>query len=109
LNVGEAIYLAAKVPHAYLDGDCIEIMACSDNVVRAGLTPKFKDVDVLLDMLVYDGATPSEKLFKPTVMDDQHKYTLLFKPEIRDFAIAKILVSFQRIETIKNTIKYKKY
>lgn len=93
LNVGDAIYLAAKVPHAYLDGDCIECMACSDNVVRAGLTPKFKDVDVLLDMLVYEGATPSEKLFKPKVLDEQHKYTLLFKPEIQDFAVAKISVS----------------
>lgn len=28
-------------------------MACSDNVVRAGLTPKFKHVDVLVDMLTY--------------------------------------------------------
>ena len=28
-------------------------MANSDNVVRAGLTPKFRDVDVLVDMLTY--------------------------------------------------------
>lgn len=28
-------------------------MACSDNVVRAGLTPKFKDVDTLVSMLTY--------------------------------------------------------
>jgi mannose-6-phosphate isomerase len=29
-------------------------MAASDNVVRAGLTPKFKDVDTLVDMLTYE-------------------------------------------------------
>lgn len=42
LKPGEAIYLAANEPHAYLSGDCIECMANSDNVVRAGLTPKLK-------------------------------------------------------------------
>ncbi len=38
---------------SYLDGHCIECMACSDNVVRAGLTPKFKDVDQLCSMLTF--------------------------------------------------------
>jgi mannose-6-phosphate isomerase len=42
------------VPHAYLRGNIIECMANSDNVVRAGLTPKFKDVDTLVEMLKYD-------------------------------------------------------
>jgi mannose-6-phosphate isomerase len=53
LAQGEAIYLSANIPHAYLFGDGVECMACSDNVVRAGLTPKFKDVAVLCDMLDY--------------------------------------------------------
>lgn len=47
------IFCAQDVPHAYLKGNCVECMAMSDNVVRAGLTPKFKDVDLLLRMLVY--------------------------------------------------------
>lgn len=34
-------------PHAYISGNCIECMANSDNVVRAGLTPKYKDVKTL--------------------------------------------------------------
>lgn len=88
---GEAIYLQAKVPHAYLSGDCIECMACSDNVVRAGLTPKFKDLEVLLEMLDYEGAAPSQKLFQPTNVDaSDHKYTWMFKPPIKDFAVCKI-------------------
>ena len=37
---GEAMFLRANLPHAYLSGDCVECMACSDNVLRAGLTPK---------------------------------------------------------------------
>ena len=31
-------------PHAYIKGDCIECMANSDNVIRMGLTTKFKDI-----------------------------------------------------------------
>jgi mannose-6-phosphate isomerase len=53
LNRGESFYISANVPHAYISGDCVECMALSDNVVRAGLTPKFKDIDTLCKMLVY--------------------------------------------------------
>ncbi|CAG8465361.1 7764_t:CDS:2 [Paraglomus brasilianum] len=48
LNPGQAIFLGANEPHAYLFGDCVECMAASDNVVSTGLTPKFKDVPVLV-------------------------------------------------------------
>jgi mannose-6-phosphate isomerase len=47
LEPGEAIYLAANEPHAYLSGELIEAMASSDNVIRAGLTPKLRDTQVL--------------------------------------------------------------
>ena len=53
LNPGEALYLGANEPHAYLCGECIECMAASDNVVRAGLTPKHRDVQTLCSMLTY--------------------------------------------------------
>ena len=56
LEPGECIYLGANEPHAYLKGTIIECMANSDNVVRAGLTPKFVDTDVLLNMLTYSQA-----------------------------------------------------
>jgi len=42
LDAGEAIYLAANEPHAYVSGELVECMATSDNVIRAGLTPKFR-------------------------------------------------------------------
>lgn len=53
LNPGEALYLGANELHAYLRGECIECMATSDNVVRAGLTPKDRDVHILCSMLTY--------------------------------------------------------
>jgi mannose-6-phosphate isomerase len=53
LKPGQAIFTDAGVPHAYIKGNIIECMANSDNVVRAGLTPKFKDVDTLLEIMDY--------------------------------------------------------
>lgn len=53
LKPGEALFLRDSEPHAYISGDGVEIMACSDNVVRAGLTPKWKDVSTLINMLTY--------------------------------------------------------
>jgi mannose-6-phosphate isomerase len=53
LRAGKAIFLDAGVPHAYLKGNIIECMANSDNVIRAGLTAKFKDMETLVDILTY--------------------------------------------------------
>ncbi|WP_432927553.1 mannose-6-phosphate isomerase, class I [Microbispora sp. CA-135349] len=48
LAPGEALFLGAGVMHCYLEGFAVEIMACSDNVLRAGLTGKHVDVEELL-------------------------------------------------------------
>lgn len=58
LNPGQALYLGANEPHAYISGECIECMATSDNVVRAGLTPKHRDVQTLCSMLTYKQGFP---------------------------------------------------
>lgn len=54
LAEGEAIFTEAGVPHAYLKGNIIECMANSDNVVRVGLTTKFKDAKALLEIMRYE-------------------------------------------------------
>ncbi|MFO7447986.1 MAG: mannose-6-phosphate isomerase, class I [Ignavibacteriaceae bacterium] len=54
LKPRQAIFTGAGVPHAYLQGNIIECMANSDNVVRAGLTNKFQDIETLLKILKYD-------------------------------------------------------
>lgn len=58
LNPGEALYIGANEPHAYIFGECVECMATSDNVVRAGLTPKHMDVQTLCSMLSYKQGYP---------------------------------------------------
>lgn len=64
--------------------DCVECMATSDNVVRAGLTPKFKDVNVLVNMLTYRyGSAESQKM--TPVKFAQH--SLLYDPPIDEFSV----------------------
>mmetsp|Transcript_7958 Transcript_7958/g.14387 ORF Transcript_7958/g.14387 Transcript_7958/m.14387 type:complete len:319 (-) Transcript_7958:68-1024(-) len=58
LKPGESLYVPPNTPHAYISGDIIECMARSDNVVRCGLTGKFKDVEVLCGSLDYEGFEP---------------------------------------------------
>ena len=48
LKPGEGIFQGAGLPHAYLEGQNIELMSNSDNVLRAGLTPKHVDIPELL-------------------------------------------------------------
>ncbi len=42
------MFLFAETPHAYLQGVALEVMANSDNVLRAGLTPKYIDIPELV-------------------------------------------------------------
>ena len=58
LSPGEGIFQDAGIPHAYLEGVCIELMANSDNVLRGGLTPKHIDVDELLDKTRFAAVEP---------------------------------------------------
>ena len=58
LPQNRAVFLGPNEPHAYLRGPILECMSSSDNVVRAGLTQKFRDVETLLTMLHYGTEPP---------------------------------------------------
>lgn len=87
LQPGQAMFLGANQIHAYLSGDCVECMACSDNVIRAGLTPKYKDITQLLSSLEYKGAPCESKIFTPERVDDNQ---LIFKPPVEDFSLIQL-------------------
>jgi mannose-6-phosphate isomerase len=98
LEVGEAMFLKADDIHAYLSGDIIECMAASDNVVRAGFTPKYKDVDTLISMLTYSYAPISEQKMEPadypyvtlnTVAYSSGSEAALYDPPIDEFSVVK--------------------
>lgn len=97
LKRGEAFFIGANEPHAYIGGDLVECMACSDNVVRAGLTPKLKDVDTLVSMLTYHSA-------KPTITTGKKidRCTRLYAPPVRDFAVEIIEVPAGQSYQLRN-------
>ncbi|XP_037357989.1 mannose-6-phosphate isomerase isoform X1 [Talpa occidentalis] len=91
LKPGEAMFLEANVPHAYLKGDCVECMACSDNTVRAGLTPKFIDVPTLCEMLSYTPGPSKDRLFPPA-RSQEDPYLFVYDPPVPDFTVMKMEV-----------------
>jgi mannose-6-phosphate isomerase len=58
LRTGQAIFQDAGIPHTYLQGQNIEVMANSDNVLRGGLTQKHVDVPELLKTIRFEGTSP---------------------------------------------------
>ncbi|KAG2488964.1 hypothetical protein HYH03_012581 [Edaphochlamys debaryana] len=86
LPPGHAIYLPANEPHAYLAGELVECMAASDNVIRAGLTPKFKHAEVLCDSLTYRQGPPDVLTGTPAGPPG----LTLYRPPFEEFEIHRI-------------------
>ncbi|MEN7459228.1 mannose-6-phosphate isomerase [Pantoea dispersa] len=84
LQPGEAMFLFAETPHAYLKGVALEVMANSDNVLRAGLTPKFIDIPELLANLKFEAKPAATLLTQPQTQGD----SLNFPIPVEDFAFA---------------------
>ena len=59
LQPGQAVFQDAGVPHAYLEGQNVEIMSNSDNVLRGGLTPKHVNVPELLNHVKFEATAPN--------------------------------------------------
>lgn len=86
LEPGQTLYIAPNQIHAYLYGECVECMASSDNVVRAGLTGKFKDVVTLLDIV---DCTPTDPVIgSGSVIDSD---TIEYTCESKEFALESII------------------
>ena len=83
LRPGEALFLGAGNVHAYRRGLGVEVMATSDNVLRAGLTPKHVDVDELLTITDF---TP---LDDPRV-GSREGAGVRFPVPVDDFAVTRI-------------------
>lgn len=82
LQPGQAMFLHAQTPHAYLKGTGLEVMASSDNVLRAGLTNKFIDVDELLANTTFN-CVAADKLLTTPIHEDNKT---IFPVPVNDFA-----------------------
>lgn len=84
LEPGRAIYLAARQPHAYLSGIAVEVMAASDNVLRAGFTEKHVDAEELLRIVDF------AELAEPRAAERRVAAGLVsWDPEVPDFRLMR--------------------
>lgn len=87
LAEGESVYIPAGLPHAYIHGTAAEIMTNSDNVLRAGMTVKHKDIANLLHSLNCQPATPidpSSSAFAALAIQD----LITYRPKISEYMLA---------------------
>ncbi|MDH6609492.1 mannose-6-phosphate isomerase [Streptomyces sp. SAI-208] len=87
LQPGEALFLGAGIPHAYLSGLGVEIMANSDNVLRCGLTPKHVDVPELLRVVRFEAADPG--VLRPEASPDGEE---VYETPIDEFRLSRYVL-----------------
>lgn len=85
---GEALFQDAGLPHAYLEGQTMEIMANSDNVLRGGLTPKHIDVEELLELVTFEPVVPQVIRVSGNGTGEE-----LFRTPAHDFQLSRILAA----------------
>lgn len=86
LRTGQAIFQDAGIPHAYLRGQNIEVMANSDNVLRGGLTEKHVDVTELLRTVRFEGVRPG--VIEGTLTDNPLE--VFYESPTQDFRPSRI-------------------
>jgi mannose-6-phosphate isomerase len=98
LHPGEAIFQNAGLPHAYLEGQNVEIMANSDNVLRGGLTPKHIDVPELLKHVRFEATEPRVIYGEKNPEDKSMGSVSLFRTPAPDFELSRIVL--REMETL---------
>lgn len=81
LAPGESVFTPAGIVHCYLGGMGLEIMANSDNVVRAGLTSKPINTGLLRQIALLEHTPPT----RPDIVDDGAVRT--FRTEAHEFLL----------------------
>lgn len=97
LKKGEAIFQDAGILHAYLEGQNLEIMANSDNVLRGGLTNKHVDVPELMKHVRFEATIP--QTIHPTIAHGEH----VFRTPAPDFELREIKLPAGHHITLQST------
>lgn len=84
LEPGEAMFVPAGEVHAYLSGLGMEIMAASDNVLRAGLTTKHVDADALVECAAF---APRPPVRPDTVVAGRESLVTSYRAPVSEFAL----------------------
>lgn len=97
LQPGEAMFLHTRTPHAYLAGVGLEVMANSDNALRAGLTKKHIDITEVLANLDFTVKPYNKLLLRPNNYDNESYYPI----PVDDFSFSLYIINHQ-LTTITN-------
>ena len=84
LQSGEALFLGPGLLHSYLGGTGVEVMASSDNVIRAGLTSKPIDIPTFLEVVSTDPVTPDVQ--RPALV----KGIVDYRAPVSEFSLQRI-------------------
>ena len=82
------VFQGAGLLHAYLEGQNIELMANSDNVLRGGLTPKHIDIEELLEHIKFEPTYPNM-----LNGDMKNSNEVQFPCPVPDFGLTKIALT----------------
>ncbi len=85
LKTGEAVFQPSQMLHCYLEGKCIEVMANSDNVLRAGLSSKYVDATEVLKRVNFQPTNP--RIINKPDGEDQ-----VYKAIAEEFEVIKYLL-----------------
>lgn len=112
----QGIFQGANVPHAYLRGHNIEVMAQSDNVVRGGLTPKYINKALLIEL------TDTTEIIPNVLTGEEYQvpvddFTTVIKSfntvggskatyEVRNASIVFVLEGNAQLELVDNPLNF---
>ena len=88
LAPGQAVFVAAGMPHCYLSGLGVEVLASSDNVLRCGLTSKPVEVDELLQVI---DTRPGRPTPVTPVALGEHEHA--WRPAVAEFQLSRVTVT----------------
>ncbi len=89
------IFQGAGLLHAYLEGQNIELMANSDNVLRGGLTPKHVDIQELIQHVQFRATYPAVMEGTP-INNNEVNYPC----PVSDFGLSKLVIKTGEFYTI---------
>ncbi|KAI1720938.1 phosphomannose isomerase type I domain-containing protein [Ditylenchus destructor] len=98
LEPGQCCFYEAEELHAYLRGECVECVGCSNNTIRAALTPKFIDRENLVNVLNYRMTDPEFYMVPACPLPD-YPHVVEYAPDCKDFTLHQIEIPSESAES----------
>ncbi|CAH1404382.1 unnamed protein product [Nezara viridula] len=98
LNPGQAMFIPSGIVHTCLHGDCFEVTTSSRNIIRCGLTDKYKDIDEFLYIADFNASSVEKLILEPNHLDE---FEMSYVPPAKEMQVSRICVPVDMTYTIK--------